>query len=93
MGQVSPLDNRIAVFNKGSVEQPGPSMERYNRPVNTFMAAFIGAPRIDQIARPPPADAAAPHCALSDAFAGRTVALAPDAGWAMIFGADDRLIN
>ncbi len=82
MGPISPLDNRIAVFNKGSVEQPGPPMERYNRPVNAFVAAFIGAPRIDQIARPPPADAAAPHCALCDAFAG----------WAMVFGADEWLI-
>ena len=41
------LGNRIAVFNKGIVEQLGPPMELYNRPVNEFVATFIGAPRIN----------------------------------------------
>jgi multiple sugar transport system ATP-binding protein len=67
------LGDRIAVFNKGIVEQLGPPMELYNRPANEFVAAFIGAPRINLIPRPP-ASGAAPHLALWNALAGQAPA-------------------
>jgi multiple sugar transport system ATP-binding protein len=153
------LGDRIAVFNKGIVEQLGPPMELYNRPANEFVATFIGAPRINLVPRPPASGAAAAHTALWNALAGsapasaqrvglrpehlhlapagqgipasivlaehlgdssiihlrvdgvpdllnakvgtefsrceagQTVGLAPDAPWALVFGADGRLIS
>ena len=152
------LGDRIAVFNKGIVEQLGPPMALYNKPANEFVAGFIGAPRINLIPRPPASGSAAPHAALwqmlaalapasvqhaglrpehlhlapagqgiaatvalaehlgdssiihlrvegiaelltakvgtecSQIDAGQTVGLAPDAAWALTFGADGRLI-
>ncbi|MFM2118767.1 MAG: hypothetical protein RL722_235 [Pseudomonadota bacterium] len=54
------LGNRIAVFNRGIVEQIGAPMALYERPANEFVAGFIGAPRINLVDRPA-ADAPAPH--------------------------------
>ena len=74
------LGNRIAVFNKGIVEQLGPPMELYNRPANEFVATFIGAPRINLVPRPPVNGATAPHKALWDALAGQAPASAERVG-------------
>ena len=74
------LGDRIAVFNKGIVEQLGPPMALYNRPANEFVATFIGAPRINLIPRPPATGAATPHQALWDALAGQAPASAQRAG-------------
>jgi multiple sugar transport system ATP-binding protein len=46
------MGDRIAVFNKGHVEQLGAPMQLYNRPANTFVATFLGAPRINLVDRP-----------------------------------------
>ncbi len=64
------LGDRIAVFNKGHVEQIGAPMDLYNRPANVFVATFIGAPRINLVPRPPAAGAAAAHLALWQALVG-----------------------
>jgi ABC-type sugar transport system ATPase subunit len=45
------LGNRIAVMHRGSVEQIGPPMDVYRRPVNTFVAEFVGAPAINLLPR------------------------------------------
>ncbi len=74
------LGDRIAVFNKGIVEQLGPPMALYNRPANEFVAGFIGAPRINLISRPPATDAAAAHAALWTALAGQAPAGVQRAG-------------
>ena len=50
------MGDRIAVFNKGAVEQIGAPMELYNQPANEFVATFLGSPRINLLSRP---DAAA----------------------------------
>ena len=63
------LGDRIAVFNKGIVEQLGPPMTLYNRPANEFVAGFIGAPRINLVPRPA-VTPTAPHLALWNALAG-----------------------
>ncbi len=52
------LGDRIAVFNKGAIEQLGAPLELYNRPATEFVATFIGAPRINLIDKP--ADGAMP---------------------------------
>jgi multiple sugar transport system ATP-binding protein len=41
------LGQRIAVFNQGRIEQVGTPMELYQRPVNTFVAGFLGSPRMN----------------------------------------------
>ncbi|MEW6703875.1 MAG: sn-glycerol-3-phosphate ABC transporter ATP-binding protein UgpC [Pseudomonadota bacterium] len=46
------LGDRIAVFNQGRIEQLGEPLELYHRPANEFVAAFLGAPRINFIDRP-----------------------------------------
>ena len=74
------LGDRIAVFNKGLVEQLGAPMELYNRPANEFVAGFIGAPRINLIPRPPASGATAPHLALWAALAGQAPASVQRAG-------------
>jgi multiple sugar transport system ATP-binding protein len=38
------LGDRIAVFNGGTVQQVGRPLEIYNRPVNLFVAGFLGSP-------------------------------------------------
>ena len=41
------LGNRIAVFNGGHIEQVGPPMHLYQQPANTFVAAFLGSPKMN----------------------------------------------
>lgn len=43
------LGNRIAVFNQGRIEQVGPPAELYQKPVNRFVAGFLGSPKINMI--------------------------------------------
>jgi multiple sugar transport system ATP-binding protein len=74
------LGDRIAVFNKGIVEQLGPPMELYNKPANEFVAGFIGAPRINLVPRPPADGAAAAHLALWNTLAGSAPASVQRAG-------------
>ena len=72
------LGERIAVFNKGLVEQLGPPMALYNRPVNQFVAGFIGAPRINLVPRPAASNAGA-HGALWAALTCQMTDRAPAA--------------
>jgi multiple sugar transport system ATP-binding protein len=41
------LGSRIAVFNKGRIEQVGRPMDLYHAPSNTFVAQFLGTPKIN----------------------------------------------
>jgi multiple sugar transport system ATP-binding protein len=41
------MGDRIAVFNRGVVEQVGPPMDLYHSPENTFVAEFLGSPRMN----------------------------------------------
>ncbi len=74
------LGSRIAVFNKGIVEQLGPPMELYNQPANEFVATFIGAPRVNLVPRPPVQNAATAHASLWNLLAGGAPASAQRAG-------------
>ena len=74
------LGDRIAVFNKGLVEQLGAPLDLYNQPANEFVATFLGAPRINLIPRPPAVDGRAAHQALWGLLAGSAPAAAQRAG-------------
>lgn len=63
------MGDRIAVFNKGIVEQLGAPLELYNKPANVFVATFLGAPKINLVERPAATGAATPHQALWGALA------------------------
>jgi multiple sugar transport system ATP-binding protein len=41
------MGHRVAVLNRGQLQQCGPPRELYNRPVNTFVAGFIGTPAMN----------------------------------------------
>ncbi|MGV3652107.1 MAG: ABC transporter ATP-binding protein [Devosia sp.] len=43
------LADRIVVMNQGRIEQVGSPRELYERPANTFVATFIGSPRMTLI--------------------------------------------
>jgi ABC-type sugar transport system ATPase subunit len=43
------LGDRIAVFNKGNIEQVGTPSELYENPTNRFVAEFLGTPKINII--------------------------------------------
>lgn len=43
------MADKIAVFNKGVLEQLGTPLELYHRPANLFVAAFIGSPQMNLI--------------------------------------------
>ena len=74
------MGDRIAVFNKGQVEQLGAPMDLYNRPANEFVATFLGAPRIILVDRPAASGAAAAHQALWQALAAKAPASAQRMG-------------
>lgn len=63
------MGDRIAVFNKGRIEQLGAPMALYRRPANAFVAGFLGAPRINLIGRPG-AEATGAHRALWSLLGG-----------------------
>lgn len=41
------LADKIVVLNKGTVEQVGTPDDIFNKPVNTFVAGFLGSPRMN----------------------------------------------
>ena len=41
------MADRIVVMNKGYIQQIGTPIEVYNKPANTFVASFIGAPAMN----------------------------------------------
>ena len=57
------MGTRIAVFNRGRIEQLGAPLSLYNAPANEFVAGFLGAPRINLVDQPS-LDAAPVHRAL-----------------------------
>jgi len=46
------LATRIAVMKSGEIQQLGTPQEIYNRPVNTFVAGFMGSPAMNMITAP-----------------------------------------
>ncbi|MGE8942254.1 ABC transporter ATP-binding protein [Leptospira interrogans] len=43
------MADKIVVMNDGNIEQAGSPLELYDRPINTFVAGFIGSPSMNLI--------------------------------------------
>jgi multiple sugar transport system ATP-binding protein len=43
------LADRIVILNKGTIEQQGSPLELYEKPANSFVAGFLGQPRMNFI--------------------------------------------
>lgn len=63
------MGDRIAVMNKGRIMQVGAPTELYERPANTFVAGFIGSPRMNLL---PAKDLLADAEPTTDPVKGRT---------------------
>jgi multiple sugar transport system ATP-binding protein len=53
------MGDRVAVMRKGELQQVAPPQELYDRPVNLFVAGFIGSPTMNMVEATVEADAAA----------------------------------
>ena len=72
------LAHRIVVLNAGRIEQVGTPMELYHRPVNRFVAGFIGSPKMNFIGGTlTGTNSGSARIALDD---GSSVTVAADAG-------------
>jgi multiple sugar transport system ATP-binding protein len=61
------LSTRIAVMNRGFVQQLGTPKEIYDSPANVFVATFMGSPAMNIIPATVMARDGAPHAAITDA--------------------------
>lgn len=73
------MGDRIAVFNKGVIEQLGEPMALFNSPANEFVATFLGTPRINLVDKPG-SGASATQRKLWQALIGRRADSAQRAG-------------
>ena len=61
------LSTRIAVMNKGRVQQLGTPKEIYDTPANLFVATFMGSPAMNIIPATVEVEGGQPHAVLTDA--------------------------
>jgi multiple sugar transport system ATP-binding protein len=70
------MADRIVVMRDGLVEQQGDPLTLYDKPVNTFVAGFIGSPAMNMIPGTARTNGATAHVAFAD---GVTLPLPPNA--------------
>ena len=68
------MADRIVVMRDGIVEQQGDALSLYDKPVNTFVAGFIGSPAMNMIQGTARKNGGAAHVAFAD---GATLPLPP----------------
>ncbi|MEO6665089.1 MAG: ATP-binding cassette domain-containing protein, partial [Rubrivivax sp.] len=61
------MGDRIVVLRGGRIEQVGTPVELYERPINRFVAGFIGSPAMNFVELPVQRDAAGVHVRWGDA--------------------------
>jgi len=61
------LSTRIAVMNKGHVQQLGTPKEIYDTPANVFVATFMGSPAMNIVPATVVMEGGIPHAAVTDA--------------------------
>ncbi len=72
------MADKIVVLRAGKVEQVGAPLELYNHPVNTFVAGFIGSPRMNFLPAELIARADHPHGAPVPPAGAHTIGLRPE---------------
>ena len=81
------MADKIVVLNAGRIEQVGSPLDLYNRPVNTFVAGFIGSPKMNLITG-----------AEAEALGATTIGVRPEhldvvqsGGWSGVVGLSEHL--
>ena len=82
------MADKIVVLQAGVIEQVGSPLELYHNPCNTFVAGFIGSPRMNLLA----GKEAAKHHAHTIGIRPEHVAISPKAGeWEGVVGVSEHL--
>ncbi len=81
------MADKIVVLNAGRIEQVGSPMELYNHPKNTFVAGFIGSPKMNLIDGPE----AAKHGATTIGIRPEHLEVVPEGGWSGVVGLSEHL--
>lgn len=72
------MADKIVVLRAGKIEQVGAPLELYNRPANTFVAGFIGSPRMNFLPQTLWSAQAAPDDAAAHPVGTHTVGIRPE---------------
>jgi multiple sugar transport system ATP-binding protein len=64
------MGDRVAILRDGVLEQLGTPAELYERPVNVFVASFVGSPAMNLIEARCAADGGAPHLLIGESRLG-----------------------
>ena len=81
------MADKIVVLNAGNIEQVGSPMELYNHPNNTFVAGFIGSPRMNLITGPE----AEKHNATTIGVRPEHLDVVSEGGWEGVVGLSEHL--
>ena len=81
------MADKIVVLNAGRIEQVGSPLDLYNHPLNTFVAGFIGSPKMNLITGP----AAARLDATTIGVRPEHLDVVAEGGWAGTVGLSEHL--
>ena len=81
------MADKIVVLNAGRIEQIGSPLDLYNRPDNTFVAGFIGSPKMNLITGPE----AAKLNATTIGVRPEHLDVVSEGGWAGVVGLSEHL--
>ena len=81
------MADKIVVLNAGRIEQVGSPLDLYNHPLNTFVAGFIGSPKMNLIDG---AEAAA-HGATTIGVRPEHLSVVSEGGWEGVVGLSEHL--
>ncbi len=81
------MADKIVVLNAGRIEQVGSPLDLYNNPQNTFVAGFIGSPRMNLITGPE----AARHSAATIGVRPEHLSIVAEGGWEGVVGLSEHL--
>jgi multiple sugar transport system ATP-binding protein len=81
------MADKIVVLNAGRIEQVGSPLDLYNRPDNTFVAGFIGSPKMNLIDGPE----AAKHGATTIGVRPEHLSVVSEGGWEGVVGLSEHL--
>ncbi len=81
------MADKIVVLNAGNIEQVGSPLDVYNAPVNTFVAGFIGSPKMNLIG----GAEAAKHGAATIGIRPEHLDVVQSGGWKGVVGLSEHL--